>query len=566
MANVEQLRGRCKNFSEADESTIPQNSFCRYYGFTVPPEKPLACELIAKGGADTKCTLIPGNIVAIKDSLRTDFLDSLTASKVKPGEIIVGGAILTINDLPQQPSVKKNRQQSLVKRPYTEARRLGRMRLSQERNDHATIPPDAKGVMLGEHGWTLFPIENAAFFLGALAAGGSSSYDIAGITFWGGSDELLDKIASVGKGIFGFPSERRHLGTSVRGKPLQEEHFSGLLFYNIVGHFGRADWPETIMKRHSWIEKDPELIKAFLKGFYEFNGFASIRKNKGKGNYRIELNTNNPDGVALLRHMLSRSNIKSGERRSKNRLYGVYISNIDDVRGFANIVHSVQPDKESVLETFRRIKREVVSSVTVRELIQAYVATVASLHRIPSWTELEYRKERKKYPYALDSYRNHINKSLRKVSIILATILYEVGLTDAQGGIKPNTRPKDLSTSSLFRDINRGWHIRQLEKSQAKAVANGNSSEANKITNEIKRIRTFQSLSNRQIVADYLRVNAGRFVDDRKAFRLGRLALANACLTYDYQSGVDFKTYAQACVSDELNKYASDSVPRDIFP
>lgn len=194
----------------------------------------------------------------------------------------------------------------------------------------------------------LIPSHSLAWMLGILAGGGENNLAKGKICLSSSDEYLLKKFKSIGQELFGANPTICKRYTQKNGKDYQIVTFFNRKMTSTLGDFKREKWPTTLVEEYHWISVRQEYLWKFLEGFFETRGTIILRpKHRHKSIY---FNTRYPQVASFIAELLSRVDIEKPriEKRS-----GVVVSNSRDIKIIAHNIHSVSPNKEKILESFR---------------------------------------------------------------------------------------------------------------------------------------------------------------------------------------------------------------------
>lgn len=151
-----------------------------------------------------------------------------------------------------------------------------------------------------------------------------------------------------------------------------------------LGDLRTASWGETIPHRHAWIAEDATYAQAFLGGYFDRNG--TLTNPLVDDDYRAVLHLSSWTGYHTLESLLENVGVsgvapKKSARVATN-LRGVQIDGLMRMHRFANVVTSLQPRKETLLDLYRELPPRVFN---VDPRILAAYEQAMDLHTNDHW-------------------------------------------------------------------------------------------------------------------------------------------------------------------------------------
>jgi len=229
-----------------------------------------------------------------------------------------------------------------------------------ERDIRKSIPREGfarRGITEAESREDFVPSRDMAWIIGVLAGGGYANPDDKRISIDSNSEKFLDEFKTAGERVFRVNSVYR---TRVKSDGKREA--KGVTFYSrkvalMLGDLGSPEWPDTIINRHKWIVENTNYLWGFIEGIFERKGNVFISKNRVKG---ISIGTDYVNVANFVAELLVRLGIKNPRiehnKRGKQGIKGVRVHNIQDMKHFAENVHSKIPEKESRLSDCRELE------------------------------------------------------------------------------------------------------------------------------------------------------------------------------------------------------------------
>jgi hypothetical protein len=201
-----------------------------------------------------------------------------------------------------------------------------------------------------------------AWFLGALAGDGSSSYgdntQNGAIRLSVTSKEFRDKFAETAKTLFGLEAKLREEKLSEENPNWKDTYQCSIYSRGLVEHLGdfRSEfWPETIKTRHRWVELDTDFTWAFLAGYFDSEG--SISNPENSRNHRARFAVAYKKAAEYVTTLLQNVGVNGKIEKDKNKREGissVSIGKIGQIKYFAENVSSCIPEKEKRLALYRQ--------------------------------------------------------------------------------------------------------------------------------------------------------------------------------------------------------------------
>ncbi|OGM33468.1 hypothetical protein A2803_04710 [Candidatus Woesebacteria bacterium RIFCSPHIGHO2_01_FULL_44_21] len=210
------------------------------------------------------------------------------------------------------------------------------------------------------------PSTNLAWTLGVLSAAGHVDPSGGSIGIVNKHEELLKKFLTVGQELFGTTGYRFRL----QGKHPAIK-FSDTASARIIGDLRFTNWVARVKEKYPWLI-DKEYIWDFLRGFFDARGYVSDFNESAASNLLLT----HPDkkGCNFLQDILFGLDF-SNPIVVKNKTYkqgvrGVLLARNEDIKKFAQSLHSCIPEKEERLEKFRHIIYK--ESEDHKRIVEAY--------------------------------------------------------------------------------------------------------------------------------------------------------------------------------------------------
>lgn len=202
------------------------------------------------------------------------------------------------------------------------------------------------------------PSADLAWFLGVSSAGGSVRLASGWIWLANTHENVLERYKLLGERLFSLNAHKISAGGEESWGGSQPGYqFNSVRAARFLGDLREDSWARTILSQHSWIVDDSKYTWGFINGFFEERGHVYIDETPHKTQHRIKLSTPTPNEASLLAEMLVRQGLEHPsiqyEFRLGERVKGVRVQNLRDIRLFTQNVHSVIPEKEEALEYYR---------------------------------------------------------------------------------------------------------------------------------------------------------------------------------------------------------------------
>lgn len=223
-----------------------------------------------------------------------------------------------------------------------------------------------------------------AWMIGVLSGGGHNNLTGGNLSIAEFDEAFLQTIKSTGERIIdsnGYIRTIRVLdnGVSYRTLAFHDRSISAQL-----GDLRRDRWPQTIIQKHSWILRNHNYLANFLGGIFDTRG--RILPQQG-----IFLSSSYPVVVNFLSELLVRMGVENPkpkyQGKEQEKLIGVGIYNLQDIKTFADQVHSRRPEKETALEIFRQngpVKPKADLESLMVEYKRAREITLRGKDRLPT--------------------------------------------------------------------------------------------------------------------------------------------------------------------------------------
>lgn len=204
----------------------------------------------------------------------------------------------------------------------------------------------------------IIPSRDLSWIIGVLAGGGYANPDDKRISIDSNNEQFLDEFKTVGERVFQVNGIYR-----TRVKTDGKREAKGVTFYSrkvtlMLGDLRSPEWPNTIINQHKWIIENSNYLWSFIEGMFERNGGVYITKNRIKS---IAINTDYVIAANFIMELLVRLGVKKPvidhNKRGSEGIKGVRINNIQDIKYFAENIHSKIPEKENRLSICRELKR-----------------------------------------------------------------------------------------------------------------------------------------------------------------------------------------------------------------
>lgn len=232
------------------------------------------------------------------------------------------------------------------------------------------------------------PSAELAWMLGVLSNGGyvhplgkivlSSSEDV----------DLCAKFKEVGEQLFKSDAHVGKISKEVGGRTYNRIEFHNVEASRLLGDLRRTQWPQTIEGKHSWILTDKKYIWSFLEGIFDTRGSPTEDKP------RIRINTTSLNIANFIADLLLRVGIEDfkivNSSFTAEKINGISIGNLKDLKFFAENVQSSVASKETILEFFRQrtLRRPHELSISNEEIIEEWASLKRLLGHTPSLYEI----------------------------------------------------------------------------------------------------------------------------------------------------------------------------------
>lgn len=197
-----------------------------------------------------------------------------------------------------------------------------------------------------------------AWVLGILSAGGSVRLVSGWIWLANTHENVLEKYKLLGEKLFSLNAHKISSGGEKSwGSSQPGYQFNSVKVARFLGDLREDSWTRTILSQHPWVVDNSRYTWGFINGFFEERGSVYINEKPYKTEHRIKISTPSPNEANLLAEMLVRQGLEYPSIqyafRGGERVKGIRIQNLRDIRLFAQNVHSVIPKKEEALEYLR---------------------------------------------------------------------------------------------------------------------------------------------------------------------------------------------------------------------
>lgn len=190
------------------------------------------------------------------------------------------------------------------------------------------------------------PSRKTARFLGMMVSGGAIKSNSQQFSCTNEDENLLQVFKILGEEILGInaietpKSPTRNKTVSIHSK------YHG----KALGPFQRGERGKTMQTNYRWVLD--EYLKDFAAGVFEAGGTVSITET----HKTLAFSSNDPELINFYRRMLNRLNIKKIHTRTNPE--GIIISDMNEIRSFAEQIKSEIPAKKKLLEEMRSLKHK----------------------------------------------------------------------------------------------------------------------------------------------------------------------------------------------------------------
>lgn len=239
---------------------------------------------------------------------------------------------------------------------------------------------------------TFVPSQETAWILGMLVGAGSviksRKYGPHTITFTNRDPYIRQAFKNSGERIFethGFETERADKNT-------KSVVFHTTAYATALGNFFRQERAYTIRKKHGWV-LHPTYIDSFTSGVFDARGHLIVTEDKK----RVTFYTTHREIADAYRRMLIGLGIKYAKiiknPSAPNEVKGVAISNIKDLKIFAEHIRSVNPHTQELLDSLRDLPsitkpKQKTSITSLKEIRDEWKKLTASLGHPPLSTDI----------------------------------------------------------------------------------------------------------------------------------------------------------------------------------
>ncbi|OGH19809.1 MAG: hypothetical protein A3D74_04620 [Candidatus Levybacteria bacterium RIFCSPHIGHO2_02_FULL_37_13] len=267
---------------------------------------------------------------------------------------------------------------------------LGRLKRSSHRDlslslDSETIPPSRE----------------LAWMIGVLAGGGYSNPNDKRISMDSDNEEFVRAFKSAGERLFGVNASVRTKKGEDNTKKLKGIVFQGKKITNTIGDLRGSEWPRTIVEQHKWIIENSNYLWSFIEGIFDRRGNVSMGKDSVRGVFIYSDYANVANFLAeILVRVGIRKPLIEHDKRGKQGIKGIRFENKQDLKYFADNIHSRIQGKEERLEACRQLtvgrrKRSVEvpvktsKRITKEDAISEWIRIKTFLGHTPNSGEIE---------------------------------------------------------------------------------------------------------------------------------------------------------------------------------
>lgn len=210
----------------------------------------------------------------------------------------------------------------------------------------------------------LLPSLGLAWIIGTLSGKGTVNNKTGEISLGIRNEQVQEEFIRLGEQAFGVEIPYRSLWTYQGGERIR--HLSPSFFNTRIaralGDLSRTRFPRTIEENHDWILQNPAYTLSYTEGLFEAKGKV-YKRSEGKSQ-DIMFQTSFPVVADFMADLLTRIGVAPSIIRMRMgdelRTRGVTISTLPEQKKFAELVHSLDPEKEEQLREFREASLEGV--------------------------------------------------------------------------------------------------------------------------------------------------------------------------------------------------------------
>lgn len=314
------------------------------------------------------------------------------------------------------------------------------------------------------------PSHELAWMLGVLSGRGHIRFSGGNITL-GGNQELLEKFRLVGEELFQTAGDL--VSYFYNGKEYKSVRFVNVEIPCALGNLSVTEWIYTINEKHDWILENQDYLRDFIEGLYETSGSATTNGE------RIRFSTIYLDVALYIEDLLRRFGIrrpKISYQKKGEKIRGVGIFNLRDLKFIAEKIHSVNPAKEEDLEFIRgktRLKLraksagvEIYPVDSDEQLLEEYKMAretcLRDKNRLPTKQDIVDLRKQGNLVHSYATFADHFGKgSFIRAQKSMELIISGVSSEEAKSRINQscistktsNERAEQLSSQIGIRDL-----------------------------------------------------------------------------------------------------------------
>lgn len=273
----------------------------------------------------------------------------------------------------------------------------------------------------------VYPSTEWAWMLGIISLGGSTSPQNQQISLVSADSNLLNAFSLRGANLFHTNPSIMLNSTQSDGRKSRKIYFGNGYMVRAIGDLRKESWPDTISERHGWIYEDNEYIWSFLEGACEVRGYVSNKPRKR----RITINSNfkpvaNTIADLLVRVGVENPHIKT-DSSAREGIRGVDVSKSLDVKHMARHIHSVNQNREKILQELRELDIKPPARVnSLEEVVREWTRLRNMLGRAPNSSDIPRLKKSGETPYSTKVY---IGRSPKGTWVDAVRFFEELSLT-----------------------------------------------------------------------------------------------------------------------------------------
>lgn len=259
----------------------------------------------------------------------------------------------------------------------------------------------------------------SAWMLGVLAGGAyiKTTIPIACSINSGEKDnEFIEKFIPIGEHFFQTNAYISYGNSEERRSATKDVRFYNANVISSLGDLRRDYWKETVQTRFDWILQNSQYSWSFLEGLFERTGNIGKRVIDKGGRLQLEFFTKNLNNATFLIELLVNLGISepaiSYEDIKKQKIRSIKITNIADMKIFANHIHSIVPEREELLKAYRQLdpeKERDTKQVSDEEALKEYEYLVRVLGPNLTLSQIDRLRRDNRTKYSSGIYRRFGN-------------------------------------------------------------------------------------------------------------------------------------------------------------